>query len=248
MHLTYVGHGTVLLETEGVRVLTDPLLRRHLGPLIRRAPLPDLDDVRHVDVLLISHLHIDHLDAPSLRRLDKSASVVVPAHGVKLMRRLGFDDVQSLSPGESLEVRGLRVEATAAYHAGKRYPVTKPGDALGYLIGKEPSVYFAGDTGLFPEMAALAGRIDIALLPVSGWGFTLPDDHLSPLTGARALALLRPRLAVPVHWGTYFALGMVALQPGHEGQPAHAFARYAGLLAPSVEVRVLEPGERAELA
>lgn len=247
MRLTYVGHGTVLLETEGVRVLTDPLMRRYLGPLIRRAPLPDLDEVRLVDLVLISHLHVDHLDAPSLKRMDKSATVVVPAHGVKLLRRLGFDDVRSLSPGESLEARGLRVEATPAYHPGKRYPVTKAGDAVGYLIGERPTVYYAGDTGLFPEMAELAGRVDVALLPVSGWGFTLPDDHLNPLTAARALAVLRPRVAVPVHWGTYFALGVVTLQPGREVQPAHAFARYAGRLAPSVEVRVLLPGEDAEL-
>lgn len=247
MRLTYVGHGTVLLEMDGLRVLTDPLLRRNLGPLMRRPPLPDLAGLRDVDVVLLSHLHIDHLDARSLRKLDPAATVVVPAHGVPLVRRLDFTDVRSLVPGESIEVRGLRVEATAAYHGGKRYPVTRQGDALGYLVGERPTIYFAGDTGLFPEMAALAGRIDLALLPVSGWGFTLPDDHLNPLTGARALTLLRPRMAVPVHWGTYFPPGMLALRPGQDTQPPRAFARYAGLLAPSVEVRIIEPGASADI-
>ena len=246
MRLSYLGHGTVLLDIAGRRVLTDPLLRRRMGPLVRRGPLPDVDELRDVDLVLISHLHIDHLDVPSLRKLDLGASVVVPAHGVRLMHRLGFEQVSSLAPGESAEVRGVRIEATPAYHAGKRYPMTKPGHALGYLIGDEPAVYFAGDTGLFPGMAALEGRVHLALLPVSGWGFTLPDDHLNPLTGAKALALLRPRFAVPIHWGTYFPLGMLTFRPGQDRQPARAFARYAGRLAPEVEVRVLEPCEAAD--
>lgn len=243
--LTYVGHGTVLIETGGARIITDPLLRRYMGPLLRRGPLPAPDVTRGLDAVLISHLHVDHLDVRSMRLLDRLITVVVPRHGARLMRRLGFTDVRSLEPGETLELAGVPVEATAAFHGGKRYPVTRSGHALGYLVGASPRVYYAGDTGLFPGMAELAGRVDVALLPISGWGVTLPDDHLNPLTAAKALVSLRPRIAVPVHYGVYYPPGMLALWRGRDIGPPRAFARYAARLAPEVEVRIVSPGERA---
>jgi L-ascorbate metabolism protein UlaG (beta-lactamase superfamily) len=241
--LTYVGHGTVLTEIGGARILTDPLLRRYMGPLLRRGPLPAPEVTRDLDAILVSHLHIDHLDVRSMRLLDRRVPVVIPEHGVKLMRRLGFVDVRTLGPGETVEVAGVTVEATTADHGGKRYPVTQAGHALGYLIGSRPRIYYAGDTGLFPGMAELAGRIDVALLPISGWGVTLPDDHLNPLTAARALVHLRPRIAVPVHYGVYYPPGMLALWRGRDIVPPRAFQRYAARLAPDVEVREVPPGE-----
>lgn len=245
--LTYVGHGTVLIEVAGARILTDPLLRRHMGPLLRRGPLPEPGLLGDLDVILISHLHVDHLDIRSLRLLDKRTPVLIPEHGAALVRRQGFADVRSLAPDEVMEMAGVRIEATAAYHGGKRYPVTRAGDAVGYLVGAGPTFYFAGDTGLFPGMAELAGRIDVALLPISGWGVTLPDDHLNPLTAAKALPLLRPRIAVPVHWGVYYPPGMLTVWRGRDVQPPRAFARYAAKLAPEVEVRVVAPGESASI-
>lgn len=242
--LTYIGHGTVLVETAGARLLTDPLLRRSMGPLLRRGPLPATEVTRDLDGILISHLHIDHLDVRSMRLIDRRVPVVIPWHGVKLMRRLGFADVHGAAPGETLELAGVPVEATAAFHGGKRYPVTREGHALGYMIGSEPRVYYAGDTGLFEGMAELGGRVDVALLPISGWGVTLPDDHLNPLTAAKALVSLRPRVAVPVHYGVYYPPGMLALWRGRDVGPPRAFARYAARLAPEVEVRIVPPGER----
>ena len=80
------------------------------------------------------------------------------------------------------------------------------GPALGYLLQGSQSVYFAGDTDLFPEMAALGG-VDVALLPVAGWGPRLPEgDHMNPRRAAEALKILKPRLAIPIHWGTYTPL------------------------------------------
>src|SRR6185503_2691890 len=102
-------------------------------------------------------------------------------------------------------------------------------------------VYFAGDTGLFAGMARLP-TLDLALLPVWGWGPRLGPGHLDPVGAAEALTLLRPRIAVPIHWGTYSPLWYLR-PPAYLSEPGVAFAREAARLAPEVEVRVLTPGE-----
>ena len=103
-------------------------------------------------------------------------------------------------------------------------------------------VYFAGDTGLFASTAEIACALDVALVPVRGWFPTATLGHLDPRRAAEALRLLKPLLAIPIHWGTYPPLG-----PGRAmsflNDPPQAFRRHAAELAPEVEVRVLSPGE-----
>ena len=96
-------------------------------------------------------------------------------------------------------------------------------------------------------MAGLAEDLDVALIPVWGWGPTLGSGHLTPILAAEALTLLRPRLAVPIHWGTFCPLGMGWLRPRFLSSPPHDFARHAAHLAPEVKVRVLAPGEALRL-
>jgi L-ascorbate metabolism protein UlaG (beta-lactamase superfamily) len=110
------------------------------------------------------------------------------------------------------------------------------------VVRGSASVYFAGDTDLFPEMAEI-GPVDLAVLPVSGWGPKLPAGHLDPRGAAEALRLLRPRIAVPVHWGTF----RTPLAPRPDDGPAQEFARAAAELAPEVDVRVLAIGETLAL-
>jgi L-ascorbate metabolism protein UlaG (beta-lactamase superfamily) len=240
--LTYVGHATVLIEMDGVRVLTDPLLRRNLGPLLRHGAMPDIDAIRTVDAILISHGHIDHLDVGSLRRLDRSARLLVPAGSAKTVKRLGFASVEELEIGDVVAVGAVTLRATPADHPTKRYPYQKIGVSMGLVVDGTHSIYFAGDTGLFSDMDEIGERLDLALLPISGWGLTLPDDHLNPLTAAQALKLLRPRTAVPIHWGTYFAPGLPQVWRGRDTQPPRAFARYAAHLAPEVAVDIVSVG------
>ena len=243
MRLTYVGHGSVLLELDGMKVLVDPVLRRWLGPLLRRGPLPDAHLTEDVSLVLITHLHIDHLDLPSLRRVGGEPEIVIPAHGVRLLERRGHANVHGLRAGETWSAGPISVTATPAFHSGKRHPVAKEGEALGYIVRGSQTTYVAGDTGFFEGLAQLGPGLDVACLPIDGWGVTLPDDHLNPLTAARALTLLRPRIAVPIHWGTYFAPSLTVVRPGRPAGPPAAFARYAAHLAPEVEVRTLQPGD-----
>src|SRR3954447_11143745 len=109
---TYVGHVTVMIEMDGVRLLTDPVLRRRVGPLRRHGMLPDPRLVEKVDAVLVSHLHHDHADVPSLRRLGRAVPALVAPESGEFFERLGFVDVRELAPGDSATVGGVRVTAT----------------------------------------------------------------------------------------------------------------------------------------
>lgn len=155
-----------------------------------------------------------------------------------------------LTAGEGAEVAGLPIAATPADHDTRRHPFGPPAEAVGYLLGQPGhQLYFAGDTDVFPEMATLADDLDTALLPVWGWGPSLGPGHLDPRGAAEALKLIKPRLAIPIHWGTLFpfALDRLRGKVGLLSDPPHEFARAAGRLAPGVEVRVLQPGEATPL-
>ena len=206
---------------------------------------------RDLDLVLISHLHLDHFDPPSLKGMDPQTEMVVPAGARDLLRRLGFQRVYEVAAGDEIRSRGVRVVATHAEHDGRRRPSRLGGpeaDTLGFVVeagGRR--IYFAGDTDAFPEMEDQIGAVDVALLPVWGWGPTLGTGHLDPRGAAEVAARLHPRVAVPIHWGTFFPAGLKRIRPDRLTAPPHEFARYAGELAPDVEVRVLDPGESTGL-
>jgi L-ascorbate metabolism protein UlaG (beta-lactamase superfamily) len=243
-HVTWIGHATALIELGGTRLLTDPLLRGRLGHLRRHGPPPAAAAIERLDGILISHLHLDHLDLPSLRRLSRDTRLLVPRGAGAFLRRHGFPHAEELAAGEAAEVAGLPVAAVRAVHDGRRRPYGAEADAIGFVAGGR--VYFAGDTDLFDAMAELAG-IDVALLPVWGWGPSLGEGHLDPEGAARAAALVRPRLAIPIHWGTFYPRLLARFRPDRLTDPPHEFAAAVALLAPEVDVRVLEPGESAAL-
>ena len=238
---TWLGHSTVLLELDGVRLLTDPVLRPRLFHLSRVAVDADVRALEGLDAALVSHLHYDHLDPRSLERLGRSLQVMVPAGAGSLLRRRGFSRVTEVEVGDQLTIGPLQVRATHAEHDGRRGPFGASAPAVGYLITGSGSVYFAGDTDLFDGMRDLAPGLDLALLPVAGWGPRLPPGHLDPRRAAQALVCLRPRVAVPIHWGTYRRIGLDR-EPEVLQVPAESFVRFARELAPEVDVRVLPVG------
>lgn len=244
----YIGHSTLLIDLDGTRVLTDPLLRDRLGHLRRHAPPPHPTWFESPDVILISHLHLDHLDIPSLLQVGIGRHLVVPAGAGQFMRRRGFEHVEELKPGSATRVGSLQVTATTAAHSGFRPPIGPTGVPVGYVIAGHRSVYFAGDTDIFSEMAELAGKVDVALIPIWGWGRVLGPGHLDPQKAARALALLQPSLAIPIHWGTFAARGVRKRDPSFLTNPPQQFVQYAAQIAPQVAIKVLRPGECAGIA
>lgn len=244
--ISYVGHATLLIELGGVRLLTDPLLRDGIAHVRRRVPLPRVEDLLPLDAILISHAHADHLDPPSLRLIARGRRVIAPAGCAGILRRAGVREATELRVGERTRIGDVAVEAVPADHDGRRYPLGPPVDALGFLIEGATRIYFAGDTDLFEGMTALAGRVDVAALPIWGWGPRLPVGHLNPETAAEAAALIRPELAIPIHWGTLRSIG--AQRGADPQEPARRFSEAVARLAPATQVRIVPPGERLELA
>lgn len=241
--LTFLGHATVLIELGGLRILTDPILVDRLMFLTRVVRPLDPALFAAVDLVLISHLHLDHFDRLSLARLDPAPEIIVGPGGAGLARRWGWERVTELAPGQSRTVRDVLVTAVPASHPGSRPPFGPRGTAVGYLLESgEARIYFAGDTDLFPEMATMAdGALDVALLPIGGWGPRLGSGHLDPARAVEAAARVRPRYAVPIHWGTLWPYGLQRMSATRlEGPPAE-FAR-------GLEERLDEIGARPLIA
>ena len=239
--VTYVGHATTVVELDGVRLLTDPVLRARVAHLRRTTTSASPDQP---DAVLISHGHYDHLDRPSLRQLARKTTIVLPRGLGRVVKSLAFPGVREVVEGDEVNVGDVVVRATHADH-GSWSPGRSPA-SLGYAILGSMRIYFAGDTDIFEGMAGLVPDLDLALIPIWGWGPSLGPGHLDPLRAAEALTLLRPRVAIPIHWGS--------LRPIHKSsrakflsEPAAAFSALAREHAPETEVRVLQPGESTQI-
>lgn len=247
--ITYVGHATVLIEVNGVRILTDPILRTRIAHLRRRRSPLLTQWQESLDAVLISHLHYDHLDIPSLRKLGRDIRLIVPIGAAALLRQHGFANVEELRAGERTSVRSVPVTATMAVHNGARGPLGPVAECLGFIVGAETQrTYFAGDTDLFPEMEQLAGRVDVGLLPVWGWGPTLGTGHMDPYRAAQAVQLIAPQIAIPIHWGTLYPLAIHRLTKAFLIDPPLLFREFILRLAPQIDVRILQPGAHCELS
>lgn len=247
LEIDFLGHSALVIELDGIRLLTDPATRARIGPLRRVEPVPARRQTSGIDAVLISHLHWDHLDLPSLRDVGARVPIVVPAGAGEWMESAGFRHVRELAAGSSLEVGGVRVDAVEALHSGFRPPLGPTAPPLGFVVRGSRTVYFAGDTDLCESMWSL-GEVDVALMPVWGWGPTLGRGlHLDPLKAAEALRRIRPRTAVPIHWGTYWPHAMGRVYPERLVEPPAAFAEYASELVPDVRILPTAVGESVEL-
>jgi L-ascorbate metabolism protein UlaG (beta-lactamase superfamily) len=266
--LTWWGHSSATVEVGGLRVALDPLLTDRLAHLRRYAASPPVPEATRADVVMVSHLHADHLHLPSLRLFPRSATLIVPPGAERLVGRLGFDRVVVAEPGTRLVVEAgdrtatsraqdchfagrLEVEVLAASHDGRRLPLPgQSGEAVGFRMSAAGrSVWYPGDTGLRDDMSDVP-PVDLAMVPVGGWGPTLGRDHMDPGQAARAVARVGASWAVPVHWGTFWPTGLARVD---RRRHRHLFVtpgeRFAAAVedVPGTRPVVVVPGERVEL-
>jgi L-ascorbate metabolism protein UlaG (beta-lactamase superfamily) len=245
--VTYIGHSTTLIEMDGIRLLTDPLLRKFIGPLRRQCPLPD-PELTNVDAVLISHLHGDHFDLASLKKLNESVHIILPKGAGPYLKLRKFGHVTEVEADETITIGEVKISATKAVHGGRNLPWTPIVKPLGFVIDGTFEIYFAGDTDLFDEMADIGQQLDLALLPVWGWGPNLGDGHMDPKRAAEALNILEPNMAIPIHWGTYCPIGLDIFRPRFLSEPPVNFAKHARSTAPDITVRILNPGQSMKLS
>jgi len=195
------------------------------------------------DVVLLSHVHMDHLHIPSLRLLGPTVPIVAPTGAGGLLRRRGFRDVRETVAGRTLDVGPLTIETVPAVHPSGRGPHSRvSADAVGYVLrAGGVAVYFPGDTDLFAEMGTW-DPIDVALLPISGWGPTVGEGHLDPARAVQAAGLVGADLVVPIHWGTYSPMAVRRGPPTWLEQPVHRFRRGLEQAGVGDRLRVLAPG------
>jgi L-ascorbate metabolism protein UlaG (beta-lactamase superfamily) len=243
--VTWLGHSTADMSIGGVRFLTDPVLGDRVAHLRRRSLRPVLAP-GPIDAVLISHLHHDHLDLASLRRLG-DGPVIVPRGAGRLVGRTGHNDVVEVSPGDVVDVGSARVHVVHADHRGGRTLSRAHGPPLGFVIESDGRrVYFPGDTDLFDDMQSF-GPLDLALLPIWGWGPRLGPGHLTPQRAAEAAALLGATSVVPIHWGTFSPITLARGRPQWIDQPAADFAAALPAAAPESRLVLLQPGGATQI-
>lgn len=234
IRLVWLGHSTVVLDVAGLRLVTDPLLRHHNGLLRRRGERPGSAAWAGTDAVLLSHLHHDHAEVRSLRMLGDAPVLTGHSNAAWLSRRglagVGLGD-------EWYELgRGVAVRLLRAVHQARPMP-HRPNGAHGHLVRAPGAVvWIAGDTSLYDEMADIpnlaGGRgIDLAVVPIGGWGPRLSAGHMGPSEAAAACAMSKAGSALPVHWGTLHPPGMQHLGDWMD-RPLPQFQRALAMSAP----------------
>ena len=252
--ITFIGHSSFLLQIEGRKLLIDPVFSKRLI-LLRRQRHPGLqvDDLPPIDLVLLTHAHMDHLDLASLRKViratrkltGRSPEVIVPRGVEDLVERLGFSQVHRLEWWETVTAQGLKVTMTPCKHWGARMFRDTHRGYGGYVIeGGGQSVYHSGDTAYFDGFREIGQRLspDVALLPIGAY---FPDSyrsvHTSPEEALRGFVELGAQQMVPMHYGT-FRLGREPMD-----EPLKRLAAEATRLNVKGQVKVLEEGETMHL-
>jgi N-acyl-phosphatidylethanolamine-hydrolysing phospholipase D len=250
VRITYIGHATLLLQFGEVCVLTDPNFDEKLGLFLPRVAAPGIamSELPHIDAILLTHAHADHLSFRSLHALPSGIPIYAPPAIARWLQRDGIATAHSVESGQSFRIANISVTTAAACHVGARYGVDRwRGDAHMYLLDNgTASVLFTGDTALTPDAVDLAQtisprRVDVALLPIGfapRWKqYFFRRGHLTAADALSMFEQLNARIFIPFHWGTF----------QHVTSGAHDAIRVLRSLleshARAPHVKILSPGE-----
>ena len=240
--VTFVGHATLLLQWKGLNILTDPnFVPRVVVPKRLVEPGIPIEQLPPLDLIVISHAHLDHLVKPSLRKLGKEVPVVVPTGLAELITPLGFRRVYELNWWDVYEGDGFKVVHVPAKHWGRRTPRDRERGYGGFVIERHGHhVYFAGDTAYFRGFLEIgrAFPIDLALLPIGAYRpLSFRQVHCNPEDALQAFEDMQARYMVPIHWGTF----RLTNEPIHE--PTTWLARLCNNNGFADRVKILQHGQ-----
>lgn len=214
--VTWIGHSTVLIQMEGLNILTDPNWNDHaapvkfLGPKRLIPPGMKLSHLPGIDIVLISHDHHDHLDRKTIEKLGNDPLYLVPLGVGAFLESWGITHYEELDWWDGIKINNIRFVSTPAQHfSGRNIFGRNKTLWCGWVaVGKEKRVYFAGDTGYFPgfrEIGETFGPIDLAILPIGGYQPRWYNEHvyMDPGQAIDAFSEVNGRVFVPIHWGTF---------------------------------------------
>ncbi len=230
-----IGHSTVLVETDGQKILTDPYFGTLGNPAFKRLAPPAMkrEDVGDVTLVLVSHNHWDHTDGPFLRGLGKDVRVLAPARAAWLTRLRGARHAEGVRPWEARRFGDVTITAVPAVHVAA---------TVGYVIEAEGKrVYFAGDTYHRPFMKEIGRRfsLDAALMPVTTFRAPMTMGEKGAVQAVRALG---PSVVIPIHLGI-----APRLPPLRTGQSVESFMRRLAEAGLEAKVVPLAEGESCEV-
>lgn len=241
VNITYIGHGTVLVETCSCKFITDPLFVKRIAWIGPKRKVPfhlepaALDDI---DFITISHGHFDHLDLRSLRMISREVPVFCHSTLQRIVRKTKHETIP-LNHHESTEINGVTITAVPSYHFSARPPFHYAHDYQGFVIEGEHTFFHAGDGGMNPLFADIGQRfnIDYAFLPIGAYDPpSYRKYHLSPEDALDALVMMKAQTLIPIHWGT-FVLSMEPLD-----EPPRRLLHYAEKKGITNRIIVLQPG------
>jgi L-ascorbate metabolism protein UlaG (beta-lactamase superfamily) len=252
LRITWVNHATMLIQTAGVNILTDPIWSDRCspvsfaGPKRHHAPAIRFEDLPPIDAVVLSHNHYDHMDVPTLRRLarDQRPRVIAGLGNGAFLEPKGVPTTE-LDWWQSVEIApGVKIHAVPAQHFSSRGLADRDANLwAGYVIetaGAAP-VYFAGDTGWGPHFAMIRERFGApraAILPIGAFRpvWFMHAVHISPDEAVQAAAVLGAKVSIPMHYYTFHL--------GDDGQDEPAEVLASALAKhPDVRFEVLKPGE-----
>ena len=240
-----IGHSTVLIQLDGLNIITDPIFSTHILGFTKRHIEPGIPfkKLPKINAIIISHEHDDHFDKATLKKFDKNIPIVIPEGLKHDVMKLGFKDIRGLKWWEKTEIGGLRITAAPAKHFLSRI--------ISCVIEGTKTVYFAGDAGLSDYFGGIGKKfnIDVAMLPMGAYrpflSFVIPHFskysekvHIIPKDISMVQEWLKAKVVIPIHWDVF----KISYSVDFVEKPGKKMKEIISKQNLDSKIKILEPG------